>query len=60
MRVKVGDKVVFKEYNTEELSVCKVIRIHSKDMLELYDYKRGYIYLKEVDIDKDYYQCRNL
>lgn len=60
MRVKVGDKVVFKDYNTEELLVCKVIRIHSKNVLKLYDYKRGYIYLKEVDIDRDYYQCRNL
>ena len=60
MRVKVGDKIVFKDHNTEELLVCKVIRIHSKNVLELYDYKRGYSYLKEVDIDRDYYQCRNL
>lgn len=60
MEVKVGDRVVFRGCNTGELAVCKVIRVHSKNVLELYDYKRGYSYLKEVYIDRDYYQCRNL
>ena len=60
MKVKMGNRIVFKDWDTGELAVCKIIRIHSRNVLELYDYKRGYSYLKEVDIDRDYYQCRNL